>query len=314
MGKQRARKGTVTAGTESRARAWASDSVLLLATVVWGSTFVVVHEALREWPPFLFLALRFTIGAGVLAPFVLARRGRPSSAAVRAGAVVGVWLFLGFALQTLGLAATTPTRAAFITGWSVVLVPSFSIAVYRRLPTPASIVGVGLATCGLVLLTGGAGEAVRRGDLLVLGCAVAFAFQILAVGHRTAAVGPAMLLLGELAMVALLSWPAALLLEKPRLPSSIAAWAALLYVTFAATLGALGAQNWAQKRTPPTRAAVIFTMEPVFASAFSWLATGEGLSARGWAGSVLILAGMLAAELLPRPPAPAFAPPPETRR
>ncbi len=310
MGSEPPRSGIVTAGTEARAHAWASDSVLLLATVVWGSTFVVVHEALREWSPLLFLALRFTVATAVLAPIVLARRGRPGPAAVRAGAVVGAWLFLGFALQTLGLALTTPTRAAFITGLSVVLVPVFMIAVYRRLPSAASIVGVGLATCGLALLTGGAAEAVRRGDLLVLGCAVAFAFQILAVGYRTAAVGPAMLLLGEVAMVALLSWPAALLLETPRLPTSTAAWAALLYVTFAATLGALGAQNWAQKTTPPTRAAVIFTMEPVFAAAFSWLATGERLPARGWAGSALILAGMLAAELLPRTPTPAFAPPP----
>lgn len=296
----------MTAGTEGRS--WASDSVLLLATVVWGSTFVVVHQALRDWPPFLFLALRFTVAAMVLAPFVLARGSRPGPAAVRAGAVVGAWLFLGFALQTLGLARTTPTRAAFITGLSVVLVPVFMIAVYRRLPTAASMVGVGLATCGLALLTGGAGGALRGGDLLVLGCAVGFALQILAVDHHTAAVGPAVLLLGELAMVALLSWPAALLLETPRLPSSAAAWGALLYVTFAATLGALGAQNWAQKRTPPARAAVIFTMEPVFAATFSWLATGEELAGTGWAGSALILAGMLAAELLPRPSATAFAP------
>ncbi len=286
---------------------WLSDGVLLLATAVWGSTFVIVHQALEEFSPFLFLALRFSMATAAVLPFVLLRRGLPGKRALRAGVVVGSWLFLGFALQTLGLVETTPTRAAFITALSVVLVPLFLVAVYRRLPSPASVVGVGLATAGLLLLTGGGEGGARRGDLLVLGCAVAFAFQILAVGHHTAAVGSDVLLLGELAVVALLSWPAAVLLETPRWPLTPAPWTALVFVTLAATVGAFGAQNWAQERTPPTRAAVILTMEPVFAAAFSWLVTGESFAPRGWAGSVLILAGMLAAELIPRPAAPASA-------
>jgi len=289
--------GILSPGARAIALAWGSDTLLLLATAVWGSTFLVVHEALREWSPFLFLALRFTIAALTIAPFVLRRGGPLQGEALRAGLHVGGFLFLGFALQTVGLVWTTPTRAAFLTGLSVVLVPSILVVFYRSVPSIGSVLGVVLATLGLALLTGGTEGAVRYGDLLVLGCAFAFAFQIVAVGRYAGSVGASRLLLGELVVVAAFGWPAALFLEDPRWSTSAEGWAALLFVSFAATVGALGAQNFAQKYTPATRAAIVFAMEPVFAAAISYLAKGESLSPAGWAGSALILAGMLTAEL-----------------
>jgi drug/metabolite transporter (DMT)-like permease len=276
-----------------------SDAVLLAVTFVWGTTFVVVHQAVATVPPLLFVALRFTVASIVLAPWVLGRYGLPDWTCIRAGVIVGVWLFLGFGLQTAGLVETTPARAAFITGLAVVLVPPFLILFYRRKPSAASLVGVALATVGLGLLTGMSGGGFGRGDLLVLGCAAAFAMQILAVDRYTVSIGPARLLLVELFTVAALAWPATLLFEPGRSGTAGMAWGAIVFTALVATLGALWGQNWAQQRTPPTRAGVILTMEPVFAAAYSYLAIGERLGWTAILGSALILAGMLAAELLP---------------
>ncbi len=276
-----------------------ADAALLGATVVWGTTFVVVRDGLIESSPFVFVALRFTLAAAVLAPFVLARRGLPDARALQAGAIVGGWLFLGFALQTLGLARTEPARAAFLTGLAVVLVPLLLVLLYRKVPTPASLVGVALAAAGLAVMTGWGGGGLSAGDLLVVGCALAFAFQVIAVDRHAREVGPARLLLVELAVAAALAWPAALLAETPRLPITFEGWRPVLVTSLLATLACLLAQNWSQKRIPPTRAGVIFTLEPVCAAIWSYLATGERFGRAAATGSALILAGMLAAELLP---------------
>ncbi len=288
------RDGSAAPSARSRLTA---DVVLLLATLVWGASFVIVREALAEVSPLAFVALRFSAAALLLLPVTIARGGWPSRREVRGGATVGICLFLGFATQTEGLATTAPARAAFLTGLSVVIVPVLQVAVYRRLPPLFSLVGVALATGGLALMTGIGGGGPSRGDLLVLACAAAFALQILAVDRFAAAVGPLRLLAVELAVVAALAWPSALALETVRMPRSAAGWGAVASMASLATLGALLAQNWAQQRTPPTRAAVIFTLEPVCAALCSYVFTGERLGRAGLAGSALILAGMIAAEM-----------------
>jgi drug/metabolite transporter (DMT)-like permease len=276
-----------------------ADGSLLLATLVWGATFVVVRDAIREISPLLFVALRFSLATLLVAPFVLAARGMPDPSATRAGAFVGLWLYCGFALQTLGLRGTEPARAAFITALSVVLVPPLLVLIYGRRPSRRSLLGVVLATAGLGLLAGPQQGVVRGSDFLVLGGAAGFAMQIVAVGRYAAAVGPATLLFVQLATVAVLAWPSALLLEPLRVGRGSAGWLGVLATALLATIGALGAQNYAQQHTPPTRAAVILTLEPVFAAITSFLLTAERFGSREIAGSLLIVGGMLAAELLP---------------
>ena len=282
---------------------WVGDGVLLAATFVWGTTFVIVRDAVQDVPPLLFIALRFTLATVVVLPLALRSRGLPDTRALGAGALVGFWLFVGFAFQTAGLVEVLPARAAFLTGLAVVLVPVLLFTVYRRLPSFGSLVGVLLATAGLALLTGVGKGGFSRSDLLVLVGATGFAFQLLAVDRYSASVGPLRLLLVELAAVALLAWPATLLLEEWPRKISIVGWKGVIITALLATLGALWAQNWAQQRIPPTRAAVILTMEPVFAALHSYLATGERFGFAGLAGAVLILSGMIAVVLLPRPSA-----------
>ncbi len=278
------------------------DGVLFLATAIWGASFIVVREGLVETSPLVFIALRFTLAGIVLAPFVLLRYGPPDRGAVKGGAIVGGWLFLGFSLQTLGLLHAGPARAAFLTGLCVTLVPILSVVAFRRFPSRASLTGVVLATAGLLLLTGAGRGGFTGSDLLLLGCAASFAFQILAVDRHARSAGPARLLLVEISIVAVLAWAAALVFESWRLPWSASGWSAVLFTALLATLAALWAQNWAQQRVPPTRTAVVLTLEPVLAAIFSYLVTGERLGATQLVGSGLILSGMLAAELLPRRP------------
>lgn len=278
----------------------AADGLLLLATAIWGCSFVLVRLVLGEVSPLLFVALRFTIAAAVLLPFVVRRPELRRGPVVRAGFVVGFWLVLGFALQTVGIKTTEPARAAFLTGVTVVLVPLLLVLVYRRAPSGAALAGVALATVGLLLLTGPSGGGFSTGDLLVLLAAVAFAFQVLAVDRHAREIPPFVLLFWELLTSAALAWPAALLLERPRWPVTRFALGAILGSALLATIFALWAQIEAQRFSPPTRAAVILTAEPVFAAAVSYCVLGERLGAAGIAGSALILSGMLAAELLPQ--------------
>src|ERR1043165_4443627 len=159
-----------------------ADGLLLAMTAIWGLTFVVVKDALALADPFTWLALRFLIGATAL---TLLSRRQGGKANLRAGLILGVMLWLGFALQTAGLQYSTPSRSAFITGMFVVLTPLVSTVVFRRLPRLPSLAGVALAFAGTYWLTGagpssgGAPSATAwLGDALTFGCALAYAIPL----------------------------------------------------------------------------------------------------------------------------------------
>jgi drug/metabolite transporter (DMT)-like permease len=153
-----------------------ADAVLAGITAFWGATFIVVKDALDDADPLSFLVLRFGLGALGLA--LVARKGLLDPRVWKPGGVLGLFLFVGYALQTWGLKFTTPSRSAFITSLCVVLVPFVSTAMFRRLPGWPSLLGAGLAAAGLAALTGGLSGTVSVGDALTLGCAVSYAVHI----------------------------------------------------------------------------------------------------------------------------------------
>jgi drug/metabolite transporter (DMT)-like permease len=210
--------------------------------------------------------------------------------------LVGLALFAGYAFQTFGLRETTPAKAGFITGLSVVLVPLGQAIFLRRPPRRNSIVGVALATVGLAMLSLQPDLSISRGDLLVLGCAVAFAAHILLVGRYAPDWPPLRLALVQIVTVAVLSSAAALLLERPIgwPPGNV--WFAAAFTGLLATALAFFVQSRAQQATSPTHTALIFAAEPVFAGLFSFLLIGEVLGLRQILGSALIVAGMLVSE------------------
>ena len=288
-----------------------ADLALLLVAAIWGTTFVMVKDAVASYPVFTFLAIRFGLAAAAMLPLLrwpqLTRRlispslpgnsdTRPSTPLV-AGALLGLLLFASYGFQTSGLQYTTPAKAAFITGLSVVFVPLLAALFWRRMVRPAALLGVLLATGGLALPSLNTDLAVSRGDLLVLGCAVCVALHILTTGIFAPRADPLRLTAVQLLTVAVLSGLFALLWERPLTLPSGSVWFATAFTGLLASSFAFGAQTVAQRFTSATHTALIFVMEPVFAALFSYGLGRETLTARAWLGGGLILAGMVTAEL-----------------
>jgi drug/metabolite transporter (DMT)-like permease len=281
-----------------RADARRADAVLISITAFWGVTFVVVKDAVVLADPFTFLALRFFLGAVLLT--LVAWRAMPSGALLAAGAGLGVLLFVGFSAQTSGLQYTTPSRSAFLTGLSVLLVPFLSIAFHRRRPAPASLLGVAFAVVGLWALAGGSALGVPQGlgvgEQLTLLCALAFALHITLIERLARKYAPAPLVAVQLWTVAFLALLTTLVLG-PRILATAALWSAVLITGIGGSAVALLLQAWAQARTTAVRAALVYALEPVFASAYSVALGREHLGLRELCGGGLIVLGVLVSEL-----------------
>ena len=279
--------------------------LLALITLVWGSTFVLIKEALRDSSPLVLNAVRMTLAAALLAVYYRKHLVALDRRAVVAGSVVGVFLYLGYALQTAGLKLTTPSKSAFLTGVSTVLVPLLMVVLWRTRVHPWRAVGIGLALAGLFLMTVPAGREglvdfarVNRGDLLVIGCAFAFAFQIVFLGRATQRFPFEQMAVLQIAVAAALMVVSAPLLEQTVFRPSSAVIATVLVTGILGTAVAFTVQAWAQQFTPATHTALIFTLEPVFAWLTSFLILRERLGLRAGAGALAILGGVLISELL----------------
>jgi len=281
---------------------WRADLALAGIALIWGATFVLVKEALRDASTLVFLSLRFALATLALgcASRPLAAKFSERAVLMRGGLAAGLCLFAGYLLQTLGLRYTTPSKSAFLTGLSIVMVPLIAALINRRAPSGAELLGVTAATAGMALMTlqGGLGG-MNVGDLLTLACAAGFALHILAVGHWAPRTNFQALTLVQLATAALLASGSFWWAEPAYLRWTSAVAAALVVTGLLATALAFSVQAWAQQRTTATHTALMFALEPVFASLTSWLTTGERLSARQAAGAALILAGILQVELKP---------------
>ncbi len=283
---------------------WTASLALVAAALLFGSTFLVVQDAVESAEPLPFLAVRFAIGAAVLLPLAL-RRGTAdlrTPGLLRAGALAGLALTAGYVLQTVGLQYTTSSVSAFLTYLLVVFVPLIVAGTTRRLPPWQTVVGVGLAVGGLALLGGGPDVGTGRGELLTLACALAFAVHLLALADAAPRLPVAALSTVQFAVVAGVLVVPGLLTGGYALERG--ALAAAAYTGVATTGLALGLQAWGQRRVSATRAALILMLEPVSAAVLGF-ATGERLGAAGGAGALLILAGILLSELAvpvaPRP-------------
>lgn len=279
----------------------AADGALMLMAAFWGTTFVVVKGALGHGDPYSFLALRFTLGA--LALSAVARRRMLVPETLRRGALLGVFLFLGFVLQTVGLVSTTPSRSAFITGLYVVFVPVLGLVLFRRSPRLSSWVGVGLAAVGLRYLTGadlgeerGFASILSWGDWLTLGCAVSYAVHILLTERYAPKSSVVPLVAVQLWVVAGLS-ALCLPFTEVHVRWTPAFLGAVAFCGLIASALALCVQTWAQARTTAVRVALICSLEPVFTAVYSVELGYETLGVREWVGGGLIVLGVLVAEL-----------------
>ena len=283
-------------------RQFRADFALLFVAFSWGLTFVVVQDALAGIGPYYFIALRFLLAVVFLAVIYWRHLLNINWATLKTGFLIGLFLFGGYAFQTVGLKYTGPATAGFITGLAVVLVPLFTALAYRRLPGVFVIIGVLCATIGLALLTlQGSSFRLGMGDVLIFFCAICFGLHIVMVGRYAAKHDPVLLAIIQIGTVSMISFIFALKLET--LPSHFTTpvWTAFIITAIPATSLAFLIQNTVQRYTSPTHTAIIFTMEPVFSAITAHLLGREVLTLAQAAGCILILAGMLVAELRGEP-------------
>ena len=290
----------------SRRRQVLADAALVVVTFIWGSTFVMVKDIVEQVPPMLFLAARFALGAGALALLVtVLRRWRGMSLRELGwGVLTGVALGLGYVLQTVGLQYTTASRGGFITGLLVVLAPIMGVFVLRQLPDRWALMGVLLATVGLLMLavvdTGGdSAGGLNVGDLIVLGCAFAFAVQVVLVSKLARLYDPLRFTMVQVLIAGVLSAAGAMAFETPVAGLSAEVWAGAAFLGIVATGLAIAVQVAVQSFTTVVHASLIYTLEPVFAAMFGYWLQGDRLGPAGLAGAGLIVVGMLTAEIGP---------------
>jgi drug/metabolite transporter (DMT)-like permease len=274
-----------------------ADLALLGVTLAWGISFILTKNSLESLETFNFLGIRFLISAVTSALFFYKRLMKLDRTTLKYGLLIGVIMFSGYATQTIGLNYTTASKSGFITGFSVVIVPIFSALVLRKLPKFSSIIGVVSAIMGLGMLTLDANLQLNIGDFYTLIGAVCFAMHIITVGKYAVQVDSINLAILQIGVVGILSTIVSFLFETPIMPASGSDWFSILFLAFVCTSGAFIVQNAVQKYTSTTHTALIFTGEPVFSAIFAYILLGEVMNNRGIIGSILIVAGMIVAEI-----------------
>jgi drug/metabolite transporter (DMT)-like permease len=267
---------------------------LVGVTMVWGWTFVVVQDAILVYGLFSFLAVRFGLAAVAMSPFYR----RMTRRTLVVGGSIGVVLGLSYLFQTAGLLYTTPTNAGLITGLFVVFAPIadrllFGVRISRQIG-----LAIAASVLGLVFLAGGSPTEARLGDALVLLCAVALGTHIALLSRYSREFDSSALAAAQMASVAiffLVAWP---FFEPVALPPGEVVFA-LLLTGLVASAGAYYIQTSVQRHIPAARAAIVLTMEPVFAAFFGYWLAGDRLNAVQLAGAALVLSALVVGEILP---------------
>ena len=284
-----------------------ADISLLFVTVIWGTTFFLVQNAIDSLRPFAFNGIRFRLQLlfSVSGCFYFEKKQLKqfNKTLLLSGIFLGFWLFLGYATQTVGLLYTTSSKAGFITGLSVVFVPLFSMLLLKQTLGKNAVLGVLIATFGLFLLTATDISGLNAGDIFVFICAISFALHIIFTGKFTKKHPALLITVIQISTVSLLSLISSLFFEKWRsvfkaeIILSNKVLIALLITSVFATAFAFLAQTSFQKYTTTTRVALIFSMEPVFAALTGHFWAHDHLTSSALIGCLLILSGMVLSEV-----------------
>lgn len=287
--------------TASRGEQLRANLILLAVAVIWGSAFVAQRTGMERIGPFTFNGVRFALGSAVLLPFLGWRRSRGlSSFGLRSGALLGLLLFAGASFQQTGLVYTTAGKAGFITALYVVLVPLLLALVWRERVGWSAWLGAALAMVGLFLLSAQLltdGFRLAPGDGWVLAGAFAWALHVIAVGRVAPGRDPLWLAMVQYGVCALLCLVVAVALERMEWADALLAKWPLLYAGVLSTGLAYTGQIVAQRHAASAHAALILSLESVFAALFGWLLLGEVLTTRQLLGCGLMLAGMLLVQI-----------------
>ena len=284
-----------------------SDALLLTTAVIWGFAFVAQRVGMDYVGPFTFNGIRFAIGSLSLLPLVVISREQPAAThnflpppglktILFGGTALGLALFSGASLQQIGLVYTTAGKAGFITGLYVIIVPLLGLF-WRQQPKIGTWVGAALAAVGLYFLSVTEEFTIEPGDLLVLIGAFFWAAHVLIIGWLSPRINPIKLAFSQYVACSILSLITASIIEDMTLPAIIQAAIPILYGGLLSVGVAYTLQVIAQRDAHPAHAAILLSLEAVFAAVGGWLVLGEIISPRGLFGCGLMLGGMLLSQL-----------------
>jgi len=292
-----------------------AEGALFANTLIWGGTFVMIKSVLSSISPMMFVSIRFFIASLLLFPFVFPLFKTISNKKLKQGFILGVFLYVGFAVQTIGLQYTTATKSAFITGTFVLFTPLLQTIIEKRIPTIGNIIGVLLVTVGIIFLSSKENslfsifaeleEGFNGGDFLTLICAVFYAVYIVYLDKISEQNDHRFLTFAQIAVTGLLSILSVILfsllqIEQIKITLNMEVVLAIGYTTLFATILTTSLQTKFQQAVTPTRASIIFSMEPLFAAVTAYFFINEKLSNFGIAGAAFIFLGILTSELWPK--------------
>jgi len=282
-----------------------ANFILLLAAAIWGLSFVTQRVASNYIGPFTFNGIRFALGSLSLLPLIIVGDRKEKTggetrhmqeSSVLPGVLAGSVIFIAAALQQIGLGQTSAGKAAFITGLYMVFVPIFGIFLKQKVKA-TSWLGIIVAVSGLYLLSVTDKFTVQKGDLYVLTGAFFWAAQILIIDRFANRVNGLKLSCLQFLTASILSTAVAIIFEEIALSSILKAAVPILYGGILSTGVAYTLQIYGQKHTPPSHAAICLSFEAVFGSLGGMIILKENLDARGYAGCMLMFAGMLLSQL-----------------
>jgi drug/metabolite transporter (DMT)-like permease len=295
----------------------AADAALVATTLCWGSTFVIAKDVLTYWPPIFYLAFRFALAALALIVLFPKQIKRARTAEWRAGVTLGLLMGGGFALQAVGQIYTTASKSAFITGLTTPLVPFIAFFLLRARPSLENLIGITLASIGGAIILMPTEASVNTGDLVTLGCTVLFAAHITLLSVYARRIDVRQLTVLQIAAASLififvilalhlctLIWHMDALPQFVKRETAPLIWSTrviwqMVYLAFVATVITFLLWTWGQARMSATHAAIIFSLEPVFATFFAVAVNGakEWMGGRGYLGAMWVLAGVIVSEL-----------------
>jgi drug/metabolite transporter (DMT)-like permease len=288
------------------------ESVMMLVTLLWGATFVIVKESLNDASPMLFIAMRFTIAGILLSPFIFKKKIPLIKSELIPALILGLLLFGGFATQTIGLKYTSATKSGFLTGSAVVIIPILQTIIEKRKPSRGSLMGIFLVFVGILFMSSGGrsiitfaeelGTNFNVGDIFTLGCALFFALYVVYLDVVSKRINFHLLLFSQIVVCAVMGFLFSGIfsffnLETFKVDLTENLLFGLFYTAVFATLVTTSLQTKYQKLISPTKAGIIFSFEPVFAALIAFFAINEKFTMFGFIGGVLIFLGLLTSEI-----------------
>jgi drug/metabolite transporter (DMT)-like permease len=290
---------TLSDARPAQRRALKYDLIPILMTMIWGATFLVTKDTLKLVGPFTYLSLCYLVATLTLVGIFHRRLMRITRTELLCGLLIGVVLFAGYAFQTVGMQWTSVSKTGFLTGMYVPLVPLFSLLLLRQRIAITAWLGVLLSLVGLLLLSVNKQFTLNigPGEWLLLCCAIAFALQIVMISKFAPEMDAINLAIIQLALTAVLSLIAVPLHHEPLAAPPLLAWIPIILLGILDMAFTLVGMNWVQQYISGTRAALVYSLEPLWAAFFGVLIAGDVLSLVAWLGCACIFAGMVVGRL-----------------